>query len=108
MAPLASGDPYTCTWWTIIKQQRLKNRTGQRHNRVQRTGCEKSGLEASEKEGLTILWVAVSASSYQWSRIADYQAAHDPSRPLDALGSAALSKELVRIAKKIWDAASSV
>ena len=64
-------------------------------------------LEASEKEGLMILGVAVSASLYESSNIADYQFANDPSRPLDSLGPAALSKELVGIARKIRDAASS-
>jgi hypothetical protein len=64
-------------------------------------------VEASEKEGLTILGVAVSASLYESSNIADYQFANDPSRPLDSLSPAALSKELVAIARKIRDAASS-
>src|SRR5438270_517672 len=54
-------------------------------------------LEAAAQKGLIILWIAVSASAFQRSRLAEYQALNDPSRPLDSLTSAELGQELVRI-----------
>jgi hypothetical protein len=61
-------------------------------------------LKAAEKEGLTILWVAVSYSLYMETDIAAYQAANNPARPLDALSPSALNEELVKIAQKIREA----
>jgi hypothetical protein len=63
-------------------------------------------LKAAEEEGLTILWVAVSASLYRETAIANYQAANNPAKPLDSLRRADWSRELVRIAEKIKAAAS--
>lgn len=63
-------------------------------------------LEAAEQEGATIIWVAVSASLYEETAIAKYQAANDPTRPLDSLKAADLNKELVSIARKIRAAAN--
>jgi internalin A len=60
-------------------------------------------LEAAEKEGLTILWVAVSHSLYQYTEIANYQAVNEPSQPLDSLSPTKLNKELTRICKRIKD-----
>src|SRR5437588_2068075 len=54
-------------------------------------------LEAAQKEGLIILWVAVSASAFTETEIKNYQAANDPAKPLDTLSRAKLNKELVRI-----------
>ena len=51
-------------------------------------------LKAAAAEGLTILWVAVSAGLYEVTAIAEYQAANDPKRPLDALSPSALQVEL--------------
>jgi formylglycine-generating enzyme required for sulfatase activity len=65
-------------------------------------------LSAAEEEGLTILWVAVSASLYRETAIADYQAANNPAKPLDSLRRADWSRELVRIAEKIQTAASQL
>lgn len=64
-------------------------------------------LEAAEKEGLIILWIAVSASMYKETEIAAYQAVNDPSQPLDSLKLADLNKELVRIGEIIKKAATS-
>ena len=63
-------------------------------------------LEAAEKQGAIIIWVAVSASLYEETQIANYQAANNPSRPLDSLKGADLNKELVSIARKIKAAAN--
>jgi hypothetical protein len=62
-------------------------------------------LKAAEEEGLTILWIAVSASLYTETEIVDYQAANNPARPLDSLSPSALNAELVNIARKIKEAA---
>jgi hypothetical protein len=64
-------------------------------------------LGAAEKEGLTILWVAVSASLYKETEIAKYQAVNVPSEPLDGLTRAQLNKALVQIAEKIKEKALS-
>lgn len=62
-------------------------------------------LEAAQKEGLTILWVAVSASAFTETEIKNYQAANDPAKPLDRLSPAKLNRELVRICELIKAAA---
>ncbi|HEX8922765.1 MAG TPA: toll/interleukin-1 receptor domain-containing protein [Pyrinomonadaceae bacterium] len=65
-------------------------------------------LDASEKEGLRIIWVAVSASAYLETNIKDYQAANDPARPLDSLKPAKLNEELVKICEAIKLAISGI
>ncbi len=54
-------------------------------------------LEAAKKEGLIILWIAVSASMYKATEIAAYQSVNDPSRPLDSFNTAQLNEVLVQI-----------
>lgn len=63
-------------------------------------------LKAAEQDGATIIWVAVSASLYEETEIAEYEAANDPTKPLDSLRGADLYRELVSIARKIKAAAS--
>jgi hypothetical protein len=58
-------------------------------------------LKAAEKEGLTIVWVAVSYSAFKQTLFVDYQAANDPSRPLSSLSSSDRDKVLVRICEMI-------
>ena len=64
-------------------------------------------LAAAEKEGLTIFWIACSASAYEETAITEYQAANDPKRPLDRLSGPRLNEELVSIAGKIRSAMGS-
>jgi hypothetical protein len=64
-------------------------------------------LEAASGSGLTIFWIAVSASLYDHTAIGEYQAANSPSRPLDTLDVAKLNAELVRISGKILQAMRS-
>jgi hypothetical protein len=65
-------------------------------------------LEAAEKEGLTILWIPVTHSTYEHTEIAQYQAAHAPTRPLNSLKGASLDKALAAICDKIKAAAEGV
>lgn len=64
-------------------------------------------LEATEKEGLIILWIAVSASTYKYTEIANYQAVNDPSSPLDSLSPSDQNRQLVRICEKIKQASDT-
>lgn len=62
-------------------------------------------LEAASREGLTILWVAVSYSLYKETEIGNYQAANNPLNPLDSLAAAELNRVLVDVCEKIKAAA---
>lgn len=61
-------------------------------------------LKAAEKEGLTIIWVAVSASAYTETELGHYQAANDADNPLDCLHPALAGQELVRICQQVKEA----
>lgn len=61
-------------------------------------------LEAAEKEGLTILWIALRHSVYMETDIGSYQAVNDPSRPLAGLSGANREKEIVKICGEIKSA----
>lgn len=63
-------------------------------------------LDAAEKDGLIILWMALSASMVSESLLFKYQALNGPSTPLDSLNSSEVNSELVRIAGRIKDAAT--
>lgn len=56
---------------------------------------------AAKKKGLHIIWVAVSASAYEQTEIARFQAANNPSKPLDSLSPAELKSELIKIGRVI-------
>jgi hypothetical protein len=58
-------------------------------------------LSAAEKRGLRILWIAISSSLFELTRIAEYQAVNNPSKPLDSLRAARVNRELADIARKI-------
>ncbi|GHO96092.1 hypothetical protein KSF_061400 [Reticulibacter mediterranei] len=59
-------------------------------------------LDAAEKKGLVILWIAVSYSMYKITEIVNYQAVNNPSEPLDSLTtSSRVNQELVLIAEKV-------
>jgi hypothetical protein len=64
-------------------------------------------LKAEKEDGLTILWVAVSASDYEQTAIKDYQAAHNPDQPLDRMRKPRQNDELVKICNEIKNAMSS-
>ncbi|BAZ49075.1 small GTP-binding protein [Nostoc sp. NIES-4103] len=61
-------------------------------------------LNAAKTEGLTIIWIPLSASNYEVTEIAKYGAAHLPSQPLDTFQSAERNKVWVDICKKIREA----
>ena len=60
-----------------------------------------------EKDGLTILWIAVRYSLYKETEIEKYQAVNNPSKPLESLTRAQLNKVLVQIAEIIKEKALS-
>jgi len=64
-------------------------------------------LKKAETQGLTIMWIPVSASSYQETKIADYQAACDPKRPLGKMRVADRNDVFVRICSEIKKAVDS-
>jgi molecular chaperone DnaK len=64
-------------------------------------------LKAVEEEGLTILWVAVSASAYKETGISQFQAANNPAAPMDLMKPARRNQEWVRICERIKEALNS-
>ncbi|MBW4425249.1 MAG: leucine-rich repeat domain-containing protein [Nostoc desertorum CM1-VF14] len=64
-------------------------------------------LKAAEKEGLTIFWIPISASSYKKTDIQEYQAAHSPDKPLDGLSPAERNHAWVKICEKVEEAIKS-
>lgn len=63
-------------------------------------------LLAAENKGVKIIWIYLSACMYEETEIADYQAAHDISQPLDSLSLAEQNQVLVNICQKIKTAAN--
>src|ERR1051325_721647 len=64
-------------------------------------------LDAAEKEGLGILWVLVSACNYKKTEVAAYQAAHNISKPLEALQPSKRNAAWVQITEAIDEALGS-
>ncbi|HUP24373.1 MAG TPA: CHASE2 domain-containing protein [Thermoanaerobaculia bacterium] len=62
-------------------------------------------LAASRERGLRLLCVHVSASLWEESPIADYQAAHDPSKPLDTMRRGQQNTVLKKVAARVSEAA---
>lgn len=58
-------------------------------------------LQAAAKEGLTIVWIPISASAFKQTPIAEFQAAHAPTRPLDSLSPSDQNQAWVAICEKI-------
>jgi len=58
-------------------------------------------LAAAETSGLTILWVPISASSFDETPIGHYQPVLDPNQPLDDLTSAQQNRAWVKVCKAI-------
>jgi internalin A len=64
-------------------------------------------LNAAKSEGLKIIWLPISFSSYEETEIAKYQVAHEPKHPLNSLTEAEQDAALVQICKKIKTAFQS-
>ena len=62
-------------------------------------------LDAAEKQGMSVIWVPISASLYKETEIEQYQAAHKPDQPLDTLPESEQNAILVRICEYIKKAA---
>ncbi len=59
-------------------------------------------LEGAKKDGVTMLWVAVSHSMYKETPLNNFQCVNDPSRPLDSLGRKSdVDKAVVEICEHI-------
>ena len=58
-------------------------------------------LKAAEEGGLKVCWVLVRSCLFETSPLADFQAAHEVSRPLNSLSEAELDGVLVRICNEI-------
>lgn len=64
-------------------------------------------LNAAQHEGLTIVWICLSACLFNETEIKHYQAAHDISVPLDKLSEADQNDVLVKVCEIIKEAANS-
>lgn len=58
-------------------------------------------LKAAETEGLVIFWIPIKPSSYERSKIAQFQAAHPPSEPIWGLRGTKRDHALVGVASKL-------
>ena len=57
-------------------------------------------VQAADRAEVRVLWVAVSASLYEETPLAHFQATNDPSRPLDAMRPAEVNKVFVDLCKQ--------
>ncbi len=62
-------------------------------------------LEQAQTEGVSVLWIAVSESTYEESPIARFQAVNDPKMPLDTLEPKDLNRQLKEIYHKLKERA---
>ena len=58
-------------------------------------------LKAAEEEGTTILPVIIKPSLFNQTKLAEFQAVNDPTKPLSALSEAEQDKVLVKLAERI-------
>jgi internalin A len=58
-------------------------------------------LRAARERGVIILWVLVSHCLYKRTAIAEFQAAHSVSKPLDSLPIARRNEEILHIAEAV-------
>jgi hypothetical protein len=58
-------------------------------------------LERASRGGLRILWIPITSSAYRMTALSKYQAAIDPSRPLDTLPKSRRNQLLVDLAEKV-------
>jgi internalin A len=58
-------------------------------------------LKAAESKKMRLLWVAVTTSFVDRTKIAAYEAAHDPAKPLDTLTTPKRSQALREICEQI-------
>lgn len=58
-------------------------------------------FEAAEKEGLTLIWIPISASRYDLTPVGKFRHAHDPEQPLDTLTKAEQKQVWVQVAHMI-------
>jgi internalin A len=58
-------------------------------------------LDAAQTQGVKILWIPISYSSYNETEFSKYQAAHNPQQPLDSLTASEQNRVLVEICKEI-------
>jgi hypothetical protein len=61
-------------------------------------------LDAAGRRGLTILWIAVSATTYDETELDRYECVNDPARPLDTLADGLVNQAMVEICGKIRQA----
>jgi class 3 adenylate cyclase len=58
-------------------------------------------LQAARARGVKILWIPVTASSYEETQIGDFQAALSPANPLDAMPEAQQHEAMVNVCRRI-------
>ena len=61
-------------------------------------------LDAAERQGVKVIWIPISACMYKETEIQEYQAAHEPSRPLDSLPEHEQNAALQRVCEYIKSA----
>ncbi|HRH48833.1 MAG TPA: SUMF1/EgtB/PvdO family nonheme iron enzyme [Panacibacter sp.] len=65
-------------------------------------------FEKASSEGLKIIWISISACLYKETMLVKYQAANDPSKPLDSLPTSKQNQVLTKIGEIIKDAIKEI